>query len=201
MHMYKARSDLMQTHRHTNTLYLPINILIMRYPTITSSGGIQGPSVSAHKNAHTLFLALSLSLVYPVISVNKRQTLLCSDRAGRGGGVAFHCFKSGKMLPSDEWGFLELRAMKLYALSFTGLFFTLLLWKHTQPFLSFYPIPLFLPFSLRFHPLFYLRSFPLTETGGLDLCPNCFPAYSLTHKRMPELIRCVSVVLVNQFPL
>lgn len=128
----------------------------MRYPTITSSGGIQGPSVSAHKNTHTLFLALSLSLVYPVISVNKRQTLLCSDRTG---GFAFHCFKSGKMLPSDEWGFLELRAMKLYTLSFTGLFFTLLLWNahtHTQTaFLSLViPSPCSLPFSLRFHPLF-----------------------------------------------
>ncbi len=127
----------------------------MRYPSITSSGGIQGPSVSAHKNTHTLFLTLSLSLVYPVISVNKRQTLFCSDRAG--GGVVFHCFKSEKMLPSDEWGFLELRAMKLYALSFTGLFFTLLLWNtHTHTaFLSLViPSPCSSPFSLRFHPLF-----------------------------------------------
>lgn len=168
----------------------------MRYPTITSSGGIQGPSVSAHKNTHTLFLALSLSLVYPVISVNKRQTLLCSDRTG--GGFAFHCFKSGKMLPSDEWGFLELRAMKLYTLSFTGLFFTLLLWKaqtHTHkqlffPLLSHPPVPCrflsgFIPCSLRF--------FPLTETGGLDLCPNCFPGlfpYTQMHARIDSLCFC-----------
>ncbi len=81
-----------------------------------------------------------------------------------------------------------------YALSFTGLFFTLLLWNtHTQPFfplLSHPPVPSrflsgFIPCSL--------CSFPLTETGGLDLCPNCFPGlfpYTQTHARIDSLCFC-----------
>ncbi len=148
MHMYKADLEWSNanTHRHTHTLYLPIYILIMRYPSITSSGGIQGPSVSAHKNTHTLFLTLSLSLVYPVISVNKRQTLFCSDRAGGGGGGlsfivlrARRCSRlmNGAFWSWEPWSFTHSHLQAYFSHSYYE--------THTHS-LSFpcYPIPLFL---------------------------------------------------------
>ncbi len=159
MHMYKADLEWSNanTHRHTHTLYLPIYILIMRYPSITSSGGIQGPSVSAHKNTHTLFLTLSLSLVYPVISVNKRQTLFCSDRAGGGGGGlsfivlrARRCSRlmNGAFWSWEPWSFTHSHLQAYFSHSYYE--------THTHTaFLSLViPSPCSSPFSLRFHPLF-----------------------------------------------
>ncbi len=81
----------------------------------------------------------------------------------------------------------------LRTLIYRPIFHTLII-KHTpQPFfplLSHPPVPRrflsgFIPCSL--------CSFPLTETGGLDLCPNCFPGlfpYTQTHARIDSLCFC-----------
>lgn len=82
----------------------------------------------------------------------------------------------------------------LHTLIYRPIFHTLIMkHTHTQPFfplLSHPPVPWrflsgFIPCSL--------RSFLLTETGGLDLCPNCFPGlfpYTQTHARIDSLCFC-----------
>lgn len=185
MHMYKAQSDLMQTRTQKHTLYLLINIPIMRYPTITSSGNIQGPSVS--EQTHTHYFSHSLFHLFILLSLYTNDRLSSAPTEGYG-GLPFIVLGAGRCSCLMNGAFWSWEAW-----SFT--------YFHLQPYLShsYYETH---SFSFLSHPPFHLLFSPVSSLVLSVFFPACrdgcpaskllFP-YTEMHARIDSpCCRCLS---------